>query len=316
MAEAVLQTHGLTKKYGEFHALKAVSLTLKQGDIYGLIGRNGAGKTTFFKCVMGLAKPTSGVVEIAGGKTNLNAARRRIGFMISPSFFPYLNAKENLEYLCRVKGIKTKGEVERLLELVGLGGVKQTFKGYSTGMKQRLGIAAALLGSPPVVVLDEPINGLDPQGIMDMRAVIKDAHARTGATFIISSHILGELDLVATRFGFLEQGVLLEEISHTDLHEQTRRTLCIEVSDPSKAQAIIKAFGAESEIANGKIVLGTHLDRSNEIARALISGGVEVYDLHKQETSLEGYFIRLVGGGDKSASERGERNGQDNAQTD
>jgi ABC-2 type transport system ATP-binding protein len=298
MADIVLQTHELTKRYGEFTALGAVSLTLRQGDIYGLIGRNGAGKTTFFKCVMGLARPSAGTIEIAGEQTNLNAARRRMGFVIAPSFFPYLNPKENLEYLCRVKGLKPKGEVERLLKLVGLEGVKQTFKAFSMGMKQRLGIAGALLGSPPIVILDEPINGLDPQGIIDMRQVVRDAHDETGATFIISSHILAELDLLATQFGFIEQGVLLKEVSHTDLHEQTKKSLVIEVDDLAKARALLKAMGAESEAINGKLVLQERLERSNEIARALINGGVEVYDLHRQETTLEEYFIRLVGGGE------------------
>jgi ABC-2 type transport system ATP-binding protein len=301
MPNIVLKTCGLTKKYGDFFALNAVSLTLQQGDIYGLVGRNGAGKTTFFKCVMGLAAPSSGTIEIAGEKTQLNAARRQMGFVINPSFFPYLNPRENMEYLCRVKGIKTKGEVERLLELVGLAGVKQSFKAFSMGMKQRLGIAGALLGSPSIVVLDEPINGLDPQGIIDMRAIIKDAHAQTGATFIISSHILAELDLLATQFGFIEQGVLLKEISHQELHEQTKKALIIEVNDLVKAQAALKAWGAESESENGKLVLQAQLERSHEIARVLINSGVDVYDLHRQETTLEEYFIRLVGGGEQSA---------------
>ena len=183
MKKTMLQTRGLTKQYGEFTALDRVSLTLNEGDIYGLVGRNGAGKTTFFKCVMGLAKPTSGEIVISG-HSYLNTARRQIGFMIGPSFHPYLNPKENLEYLCRVKGVRAKGEAERLLKLVGLDGVKKPFKAFSMGMKQRLGIAGALLGSPPIVVLDEPINGLDPQGIVDMRAIIKDAHARSGMCLV------------------------------------------------------------------------------------------------------------------------------------
>lgn len=287
----ILQTHELIKKYGEFLALNAVSLTLKKGDIYGLVGRNGAGKTTFFKCVMGLAKPTGGSVTINGEASNLNAARRQMGFMIHPNFFPYLNPKENLEYLCRVKGIKVKGEVERVLKIVGLDGVQKPFKDFSLGMKQRLGIAGALLGSPSIIVLDEPINGLDPQGIIDMRAVIKDAHAQTGATFIISSHILAELDLMATQFGFIEQGVLLKEISHTELHEHTKKSLMIEVDDAVKAQTVLKFFGIENVAVNGKrLTLESFLDKSNEIARALVNGGVELYDLHRQETTLEEYF--------------------------
>ena len=297
MSQLILQTFGLTKKYGEFTALDAVSLTLEKGDIYGLIGRNGAGKTTFFKCVMGLARPTGGTVVVNGEKTNLNAARRQMGFMINPSFFPYLNPKENLEYLCRVKGIRKKGEVARLLKIVGLDDVKKPFKEFSLGMKQRLGIAGALLGAPAIVVLDEPVNGLDPQGIIDMRTVIKDIHAKTGATFIISSHILAELDLVATRFGFIEQGVLLKEISHTELHEHTKKSLIVEVDDVVMAHAALWPLDADIVAAKGnRLVLESHLDKPNEIARALVNGGVELYGLRRQETTLEEYFIRLIGG--------------------
>ena len=298
MTSTALQTHELTKKYGDFLALNAVSLTVETGDIYGLIGRNGAGKTTFFKCVMGLAKPSGGTIVIGGEKNDLNAARRQMGFMINPSFFPYLNPKENLEYLCRVKGITAKDEVTRILKTVGLDGVKKPFKAFSLGMKQRLGIAGALLGSPSFVVLDEPINGLDPQGIVDMRTVITQAHAQTGTTFIISSHILAELDLVATRFGFIEQGVLVKEISHEELHEETRKSLVIKVDDAAKARDVLGAAGIECmTTGDGRLTLDSHLDTSNKIARALIRGGVEVYDLHRQETTLEEYFMRLIGGG-------------------
>jgi len=294
----ILQTHELTKKYGEFHALNAVSMTVQQGDIYGLVGRNGAGKTTFFKCVMGLAALTGGTLEINGETANLNAARQQMGFMITPSFFPYLNAKENLEYLCRVKGINEIGKVKWLLKIVGLTGVKKPFKAFSLGMKQRLGIAGALLTSPPIVVLDEPVNGLDPQGIIDIREVIKTVHTATGATFLISSHILAELDLVATRFGFIEQGVLLKEISHKELHEQTKKSLVVEVGHVQKAQAVLQSLQIEiASVNNNRLTLNTHLDKSNEIARALVGRGVELYDLHRQETTLEDYFIRLIGGG-------------------
>lgn len=297
MPKTALQTHELTKKYGDFYALDSVSITVNESDIYGLIGRNGAGKTTFFKCVMGLAKPTGGTIAINGEHTNLNAARKHMGFMINPSFFPYLNPKENLEYLCRVKGIKAKPEVDRLLKIVGLDGVKKPFKAFSLGMKQRLGIAGALLGSPSIVVLDEPINGLDPQGIIDMRMVIKEAHAQTGATFIISSHILPELDLVATKFGFIEQGVLVKQISHTQLHEETKKSLVLEVNDIARAQTGLRAMGfTDIRSEDNRLVLETRLDESHEIARTLINVGVDVYDLHRQETTLEEYFMKLIGG--------------------
>ena len=293
----VLQTHRLTKKYGDFTALNSVSLTLNSGDVYGLVGRNGAGKTTFFKCVMGLAKPTNGSIAIYGSKNQLCASRQHMGFMINPSFFSYLNPKESLNYLCRIKGIKSHGEVDRLLQLVELDGVKKPFREFSLGMKQRLGIAGALLGSPLIVVLDEPINGLDPQGIIDMRAVIKNIHVQTGTTFIISSHILSELDLMATRFGFIDHGVLLKEISHKDLHEQTKKTIIVEVDDAVKAQTALQSMNVNDTLIDGnKIKIDTHLDKSNEIARVLINNGVEVFDLHRQDTTLEDYFMRLVGG--------------------
>ncbi|MCL1846896.1 MAG: ABC transporter ATP-binding protein [Coriobacteriia bacterium] len=320
----MLKTHAITKKYGEFFALKDVSLAVRQGDIYGLVGRNGAGKTTLLKCIMGLARPSSGEVEINGQTQNLRAARHHMGFMINPAFFSYLNPKESLEYLCQVKGIKAKGEVGRLLMLVGLDGVKKPFKEFSLGMKQRLGIAGALLGSPAMVVLDEPINGLDPQGIIDMREVITGIHAQTGTTFVISSHILSELDLIATRFGFIEEGVFVQEITHHDLHEHTRKSLLIEVDDAVKAWAALQVLGIqqpqepqepgfsssrepviqESQApAAGKgkgkasqLKLTTHLDQSHLIARTLIDSGVELYDLHRQETTLEEYFVRLIGG--------------------
>ena len=298
MAEAILQTHGLTKKYGDFTALDRVSLTLKQGDIYGLVGRNGAGKTTLFKCIMGIAEPAGGTVEIFGDGNDLNKARSRMGFMINPSFFSYLNARENLSYLCRVKGIETGNEIEKLLRMVELDGIKKPYKDYSFGMKQRLGIAGALLGTPPIAVLDEPANGLDPQGIIDMRAVIKNLHTQSGMTFIISSHILSELDMVANRFGFIDHGVLLQEISREDLHNEAKRSLVIETNDASRAQTVLRSMGIENiSMDKDKLILDSDMDRPNEIARALINSGVEIYDLHRRETTLEDYFIRLTGGG-------------------
>ncbi|MDR1422182.1 MAG: ABC transporter ATP-binding protein [Coriobacteriales bacterium] len=297
MAEILLQTCDLTKKYGDFSALDKVSLTLKCGDIYGLIGRNGAGKTTFFKCVMGLAKPSGGSIAITGTSSRLGDARRRIGFMINPAFFPYLNPRENLKYLCRVKHVQPKGEIERLLKLVQLEGVKKPFKTFSLGMKQRLGLAGALLGRPPIIVLDEPINGLDPQGIADMRGVIQRENQTKGTTFIVSSHILSELDLVATRFGFIEHGRLLQELDHTDLHERTRKSLVIETNDVYGAREFLQGrFGVVGSITGeGRLLLESHFDQPQVIARALFEAGFELSRLAPQETTLEEYFMRLVG---------------------
>jgi ABC-2 type transport system ATP-binding protein len=300
LPKTVLKTHSLTKTYGSFTALDSVSLTLHQGDIYGLIGRNGAGKTTFFKCVMGLAKPSGGTIEIGGKKISLSSARRQIGFLINSAFFPYLSARQNLEYLCRVKGIKSKDEVERLLDLVGLSGVKKPFKAFSMGMKQRLGLAGALLGDPPIVILDEPVNGLDPQGIADIRAIIKRENEQNGTTFMISSHILGELDLVATRFGFIEQGRLLQEISHEDLHQHTKKSLVVGVDDAEKALEVLKKrLKINNVTVRGKqLMLDNQIGKSSDIARALVGAGLELQHLAPQETTLEEYFIRLIGGED------------------
>ncbi|GHV08892.1 bacitracin ABC transporter ATP-binding protein [Clostridia bacterium] len=296
--QTMLQTHNLTKKYGNFTALNQASLTLERGDIYGLVGRNGAGKTTFFKCVMGLAKPTAGEIEIGVGADGLDAARRQIGFMINPAFFPYLPPKQNLEYLAKIKGLRQKAEVDRLLKLVQLDGVKKPFKKFSMGMKQRLGLAGALMGDPPIVVLDEPINGLDPQGIADMREIIRHANQQNGTTFIVSSHILSELDLVATRFGFIERGNLVKEITHIDLHEHTKKALVLEVDDGAKAAALLKSkFGIEHVQTEGnRLVLESHVDQTNVVARALFDGGLELFRLSPQETTLEEYFMGLVGG--------------------
>jgi len=182
--------------------------------------------------------------------------------------------------------------------LVDLWGVKKPFSAFSLGMKQRLGIAAALLGSPSIVVLDEPINGLDPQGIIDMRAVIKEVHDQAGTTFIISSHILSELDLIATRFGFIDQGVLLQEITHDDLHERTKKSLVIEVDRVGEAQRVLSSLGIVDVTTVGdRLILGSHLESSAQIARALVANGIDLFDLHRKETTLEEYFIHMVGGG-------------------
>jgi len=303
-----LQTLNLTKNYGDFTALNNVSVSVNRGDIYGLIGRNGAGKTTLFKCVMGLTPATSGQIMLSGD-SDLNLRRQQMGFMINPSFFGYLNPAENLEYLCRVKGIDSRSrkmEVGRLLDLVGLTGVRKPFKAFSLGMKQRLGIAGALLGNPQMVVLDEPINGLDPQGIMDIRRIIQNVHDTWGTTFIVSSHILAELDLVATKFGFIDQGNLLQEISHAELHRQTQRTLQIVCDDPVYASKLLLGAGVDpatmevhvdesTATPQYTLVLTNSLERSAEFTALLVNNGIRVYDLHRQETTLEDYFMSLVG---------------------
>jgi ABC-2 type transport system ATP-binding protein len=260
----ILTTQNLTKKYGNATVLDGVSINVEKGDVYGLVGRNGAGKTTLFKLIMGLSERTSGDIAIADS-SNLNEARSKIGFMIGQPFFPYASAKQNIEFFRTTKKIKDKKETERVLKLVNLLDVEKPFKKFSLGMKQRLGIANALLGAPSIVILDEPVNGLDPQGIADIRNMVKKINVETGTTFIISSHILAELDLVATKFGFIESGHLVQEISYEQLHEQMKTKTLLEVSDVEKSMAVLKA------------------------------AGIDVSAISKEGT-LEEYFFGLIGG--------------------
>ena len=196
MAEAVISMHGITKSYGKHQVLHDVELDIERGDIFGLIGRNGAGKTTLFKVILGLSD-YKGTLTI-GGSRNLSAGRQKIGFLIGSNFFGYMTARQNLEYYRVMKGLKDKSEIDRVLKIVGLDTAKGPYSRFSMGMKQRLGIANAMLGSPEILILDEPTNGLDPQGIADVRALIQRLNEEFGMTVIVSSHILGELQNTAT----------------------------------------------------------------------------------------------------------------------
>ena len=220
--EVLVQTNNLTKWYGKHKVVNSVNLSVKKGEIYGLIGRNGAGKTTVLRLISGLAKPTGGNVclfEKNGHDTIY--AQNRVGVLIeNPGVYPNMNAKENIKLKCLAKGISSKNYITELLENVGLSAAgKKKVKHFSVGMKQRLGIALALVGSPELVLLDEPINGLDPQGMAEIREMISRLNRERGITFIISSHILGELSKIATSYGIIEKGELKKQILKTELTE-------------------------------------------------------------------------------------------------
>ena len=255
------------KSYGSHQVLNDVSLNVRKGEIYGLIGKNGAGKTTIFKIILGLTEYEQGRLSIAGSKSekDLLRARRKIGFFIGKNFFDYLSARENLEYYRRMKGIKDKAETERVLRLVGLQDAKGKFSDFSMGMKQRLGIANALLGNPEIVILDEPVNGLDPQGIMDIRNLIVTLNKKYEITFIVSSHILGELEHTANRFGIIDGGRVLKEITHDDLKVRNSK-IEISVDDYERAK---------------KLLTDNHINISKETS---------------EYKSLEDYYFELVGG--------------------
>jgi ABC-2 type transport system ATP-binding protein len=328
----MLITNGITKRYGAQLALDDVSVHVSAGDIYGLVGRNGAGKTTLFRIIMGLIHASSGSLELMGAasgthgssdgpKTDsskvigLNAARHNVGCMISPSFYPYLNATDNLMYIAQLKGIcNARSEVAAALKKAGLAHAAQPFKAFSMGMKQRLGITAALLGHPPLVILDEPINGLDPQGISDIRTLIRHNASEYGTTFIISSHILSELDMVATCFGFVERGRLLQEIAHDDLHFHARSACVLRVDNARAAlQVLVKKFCVTAHVDKNdiyKILIDDTNCETDKIVGELVGQGIKIYEIYKQETTLEDYFMQLVakaGAVNEDASEVRER---------
>lgn len=269
MTEQVIRMEGVFKKYGSHEVLKGVSLAINRGDIYGLIGKNGSGKTTIFKLLLGLSEFNGGKISIAGSSTpkELMASRRRIGFFVGPNFYPYLNARENLRYYATVKGIpgrQMKKEIDRVLEIGGLAGEKKAFHKYSLGMKQRLGIANAILGNPEILILDEPTNGLDPQGIADVRHLIHRFNEEFGMTVIVSSHILGELEHTASRFGIINDGIVVREISQDDLKEK-QPAVEIAVDDLEKARQLLEA------------------------------GGVRILREVEEKSTLEDYYFRLIG---------------------
>lgn len=220
--DVLVQTHNLTKRYRQHKVVNNVNLTVKKGEIYGLIGRNGAGKTTVLRLISGLAKPTEGDICLFGQNAHgTNYVQNRVGILIeNPGIYPNMSAKENVKLKCLAKGISSKSYAAELLEDVGLSAAdKKKVKHFSVGMKQRLGIALALVGSPELVILDEPINGLDPQGMAEIREIIVRLNTEKNITFIISSHILGELSKIAGSYGIIEKGELKKQISKEKLTE-------------------------------------------------------------------------------------------------
>ncbi len=300
--ENIVETINLTKRYGEKFALDKVSVHIPKGEIYGLVGRNGAGKTTLMKIICGLANPSAGEFKLfgqRGDKPGMIAQRR--GMLIEdPGYFSEFDAEMNLRIKCRLLGITDREEPKRLLELVGLKDVgKKKVGNFSLGMKQRLGIAMALTGNPDIVVLDEPINGLDPQGIVDIREMIVRLRKEQGTTFIISSHILDELSKFATRYGIINQGRLVMECSAEELAEKCESKIELVTDSPAGASAVLERMGfAEIKVLeDGRINIFDSPERIGEITLAMAGAGITVYELTRQVGSVENYYLNLVGGG-------------------
>ena len=303
MSEIVLATRGLTKRYGSAAAVEDVDLRLEKGQIYGLVGRNGAGKTTIIRMLTAQALPTAGEIELFGetSEKGLSAARSRLGAMVEiPSFYPYLTAAENLEYYRRQRGIPGAACVGQALEQVGLQDAgKKKFKQFSLGMKQRLGLALALLDHPDLLLLDEPINGLDPEGIVEFRNLLLELNRQRETTILISSHILSELANVATHYGFLDKGHMLEQISAQKLREKCRACLQLTVDDAARAALALerRLNTREYEVLPGNVLrLYEFLDRPQAVTTALMEAGVALIGAESKNADLEDYFLGLIGG--------------------
>ena len=301
MREIVLQTAQLSKRYGNFTALGNADMTVYREDIYGLIGRNGAGKTTIMKIITGLTEKSGGEYEIFGKKgAAADKEKRRIGCLIeNPAFFGGMTAYQNLKYYALQKGITDEKQIDEALALVNLTEVKhKKYRKFSLGMKQRLGIALAVMDNPDLVILDEPINGLDPIGISELRDTFKKLSREKGVTLIISSHILSELYMVANRFLFIEKGNVLKEITKEELDIECMRCHVVKTDDTKRAAALIEQ---ELNITNYKVIDSGELRiydedvRTDELNRLLIQNNVNVSGIFETGISLEDYFKSLVG---------------------
>lgn len=303
MTNYVIETHDLTKKYGSQVSVSHLNIHVKKGRIYGLLGRNGAGKTTTMRMLLGLTAPTSGGVSIFG-KSFLGNEKKllpRIGCLIeSPGFYPNLTATENLKIFAELRGLKNPNYIKGALELVNLPyRDKKLFSQYSLGMKQRLAIALAVMHDPELLILDEPINGLDPIGIAEVRDFIRELCDARGKTILISSHILSEISLLADDVGIIDHGTLLEEESLKELEEKNEKYIHFCVSEAQKAaQIIIRAFRSNNfRLAdeNNLYLYDTGLPVAN-LTRAFVEAGIDVQEAHLCEDTLEDYFKRITGG--------------------
>lgn len=299
--EYILTTDRLTKTYGEKRAADSVSLHIKKGDVYGLIGRNGAGKTTILKMICGLSCPTSGTVTFLG-KTGaqLSDEMHKIGALIeTPGLFLKMSAYQNIKMKCILCGKDNDDYIRSLLRQVGLANVgKKPVRSFSLGMKQRLGIALALVGDPEFIVLDEPINGLDPQGIADVREIIRKLSKERGITVIVSSHILEELEKVADSFGIINDGKLIDEFTSAELEERCGRYIMLKVGNVDESLKVLADNGIDKcEVTeDGIIKIFGEIGDTSKLIALLVGVGISVYELASIQGTLEQYYLDSTGG--------------------
>ena len=290
----VVQTSELTKRYGDRVAVDRVSMTVRRGEVYGFLGPNGAGKTTTLRMMLGLVRPTAGSAVVLGRPAGTAEATARVGALVEgPGFFPYLSGRDNLRVMARYRGMTeaVADDALRRVDLAGRG--RDKFKSYSLGMKQRLGVAAALMGDPDLVVLDEPTNGLDPAGMADMRSLIVDL-ARGGQTVLLSSHLLDEVQEICDRVGVINNGVLLRESTVADLRGRASLTVRGVPVDRTLAVAM-RVAGEDGVHLDGENVrLDLFPERAPELVRELVRGGVAVHEIRSIERTLEEVFFEMT----------------------
>ncbi|MGD0803954.1 MAG: ABC transporter ATP-binding protein [Candidatus Bathyarchaeia archaeon] len=294
----VIKTQNLTKQFGNLKAVDRLSITLNRGEIYGFLGLNGAGKTTTIRMLLGMINPTRGKVRLFGEQVSSgsNSLWSRVGYLVErPSAYPELTVRENLEVTSRLYLMHDREAVDMIIEKMGLTAfADQRAQTLSTGNLQRLGLAKALINKPDLLILDEPSNGLDPAGIVEVRKMLLSM-ANDGTTIFMSSHILSEVNRLATRIGIIHNGVLLEEINATDLEKQSQQTLVIQTRDNEAAHRYLKSTGLDVELDGNIKVLGQEaVDNPDKIASLLVNAGYPPMLLRVDQQDLEAHFLQLV----------------------
>lgn len=295
--DSVLQTTNLVKRFGKKAAVNNVSMCINRGEIYGFIGRNGAGKTTFMRTVLGLANATSGNILLFGEKPSLSTGKRIGSLIEAPGLYGDRTAFENMKRFALLSDV-SDDEIMKILDFVGLSDTaNKKVSAFSLGMKQRLGIAVALLGEPEFMILDEPINGLDPAGMKEVRDLIIKLNTEKQMTFLISSHLLDELSKIATKYGIINNGCLIEEFTAAQLQERCRHKLIILVNDTNKAAEILSSVVPTKDIKiySDAVVLFSHIEERAQLNRLLVENGLDVSGLMTESDTLEKYFMERIG---------------------
>lgn len=299
MTEYVIETENLTKKYKNKTVVNNINMKVEKGKIYGLLGKNGAGKTTTMRMILNMATKTSGKIMLFGNVPD-NSTYRKIGSIIeTPGFYENLTAEENLKIISKIRGNYSKENIDEILTSVSLDDNNKKYRDFSLGMKQRLGIAAAIMHNPELLILDEPINGLDPIGIKKIRHLLKRLSRENATTILISSHILSEIENLADIIGVMDNGQLITELTKEELNSQLNKSVIFEVSDPNKSEMILESIGLHKgrdykTKEPDTIYLYSNLDLRDRINEIFVKNGIKVKGIIPCEENLEEYFTRII----------------------